>query len=107
MLNFRKRRARDARLVFSDEMEELIASELPEQPDDLEARQLALTGCLEQLKPAQRDLILHRYFKRTPLKDYAEEIGRSAAGLKVTLHRLRAALARCIENKLGGAEAEA
>ena len=106
VLNFRKRKARDARLVFSDEMEDIIASELPQQADDFEERQGALNGCLQQLKPAQRDLILHRYFKRTPLKDYAEEVGRSAAGLKVTLHRLRATLAHCIESKLNRAKAE-
>jgi RNA polymerase sigma-70 factor (ECF subfamily) len=86
-------------------MQDLIAAELPAQSDDLEDRQLALRSCMEQLKPAQRDLIWHRYFKGTPLKDYAREVGRSVGGLKVTLHRIRTALAACIESKMPANEA--
>ena len=81
-------------------MEEIFADELPEYADDLEQRQLHLRECLNQLKPAQRDLILHRYFQRTPMKEYSDMIGRSVGGLRVTLHRLRDTLANCIENKL-------
>ena len=100
VLGFRKREARNARLVFSDELEEIFAEELPALPDDMADRQAALQACLAQLKPGQRKLIEHRYFHRTPLKEYADEVGRSASGLKVTLHRIRTALARCIEHKL-------
>ncbi len=107
VLSYRKKQARDARLVFSDEMEEIFASELPHRVDDLEDRQMALRGCLEKLKPAQRELIRHRYFRRTPLKEYAEEIGRSVGGLKVTLHRIRNALAKCIDQKLATGEPNA
>ncbi len=100
VLNYRKSKARASRLVFSDEMEDLIATELPEQSDDLEERHDALRACLAKLKPAQRELIRHRYFRGTSLQDYADEIGRSVGGLKVTLHRIRTALAACIEQKL-------
>lgn len=100
VLNYRKREARDSRLVFSEELEDIIAEELPELAHDLDERQTALRGCLEKLKPADRELIQHRYFKGTPLQEYAAEIGRSAGGLKVTLHRLRNQLHACIERKL-------
>tara|TARA_R110002096_G_scaffold67332_13_gene163441 strand:+ start:4035 stop:4577 length:543 start_codon:yes stop_codon:yes gene_type:complete len=101
VLNFRKRQAKDARrLVFSEELEDMIAEELPAQADDLAERQLALRGCLEGLKSGERELILTRYFKDTPLQEYANEIGRSVGGLKVTLHRLRNRLQTCIEQKL-------
>ena len=103
VLNFRKRQAKDARrLVFSEELEDMIAEELPAQADDLAERQLALRGCLEGLKSGERELILTRYFKATPLQEYANEIGRSVGGLKVTLHRLRNRLQTCIEQKLQG-----
>ena len=108
VLNYRKKQAREARrLVFSEEMENFIADELPQHEDELEERQIALRGCLEQLKPAERELILHRYFERTPLKDYAEQIGRTAGSLKVTLFRVRNKLQRCILLKMPGEEAEA
>ncbi|MEM0896829.1 MAG: sigma-70 family RNA polymerase sigma factor [Verrucomicrobiota bacterium] len=100
VLNFRKRQARDSRLVFSEELEDKFAEELPTLNLDLDERQAALRTCLKSLKPGDRELILQRYFKETPLKDYAAAIGRSAGGLKVTLHRLRNRLQKCIESKL-------
>lgn len=104
VLNFRKKEARDARLIFSDELEEIISEELSREDDDLELRQQVLRSCLGKLKQADQDLIRHRYYERTPLKEYAREVGRSAAGLKVTLHRLRNALAECIQRQLPGKE---
>ena len=87
-----------------DAMEETIAEELTSRATDLDVRQSALQGCLENLRPAQRDLIRHRYVHRTLLKEYAEDVGRSVGGLKVTLHRIRTALAACIEQKLASQE---
>ncbi len=107
VLNYRKRQARDSMLVFSDELEQVFAEEIAEDSGDIERRQAALKLCLEKLRPADRRLILHRYYRNAPLKEYADETGRSVGGVKVTLHRLRNALQRCIENQLptGGAEA--
>ncbi|MEM7600654.1 MAG: sigma-70 family RNA polymerase sigma factor [Verrucomicrobiota bacterium] len=100
VLNFRKKEARDARLQFSDELEEIIAEEIVAHTGDLDARQTALRHCLGKLKAADRQLIRHRYFDNAPLKDYAAEAGRSVGGLKVTLHRLRSGLARCVRGQL-------
>jgi len=100
VLNFRKRKARDSRLVFSDELDEMIADELPAQNDDMEDRLSALRSCLRKLKPADRELIRHRYFHGTPLKEYSLTIGRSVGSLKVTLHRIRTRLQQCLEHQL-------
>ncbi|MEM6278436.1 MAG: sigma-70 family RNA polymerase sigma factor [Verrucomicrobiota bacterium] len=100
VLNFRKKAARDARLQFSDELEEIMAEELVSQSDDLDARQAALRHCLSKLKKSDQKLIQHRYFEDTSLKDYAASVGRSVGGLKVTLHRLRSGLARCVRARL-------
>lgn len=100
VLNFRKKEARDARLQFSDELEEIITGEIVAHTDDLDARQSALRHCLSQLKPSELALIQHRYFEDTPLKEYAASVGRSVGGLKVTLHRLRAGLAQCVRGQL-------
>ena len=107
VLAHRKRQARDSRLVFSDEMVEIFAEELPEPAHAMDRRQSALGPCLEKLRPADRDLIMHRYFERTKLRAYAEKVGRSAGGLKVTLSRIRKALAECIEHTLAREEADA
>lgn len=100
VLDFRKGKVRDSLLCFSDEMQEMIAEELPGAADEFDRRQVHLRECLQLLKPAHRELIQHRYFHRTPLEVYAKSIGRSAGGVRVTLHRLRETLARCIESKL-------
>ena len=97
---FRFRQARDSRLVFCEELEDTMTEELSEQLDDLTEHQVALKGCLEQLKPADRQLIHHRYYKDGSLQAYSDEIGRSVGGLKVTLHRLRGRLQQCVERKM-------
>ena len=99
VLNYRKIQARD-RLVFGDELLDIMAEEIPRLPDDMASRQNALKGCLDGLKSSERDLILHRYFEGTSLKDYAAQVNRSVGGLKVTLHRIRKKLQSCIEQKI-------
>ena len=107
VLNYRKQQARDARLVFSEDLEETFASELAEQPDDLDQRHEALRLCLEKLRPQDRELLLHRYSRPGTLDEFAAQCGRSVGGLKVTLHRLRGALQGCIEKQLQATEAGA
>lgn len=104
VLNYRKQQARDARLVFSEELEETFAEELAAQHDDLERRHEALKKCLEKLRAKDRELLLFRYAKSGTLDEFASEAGRSAAGLRVTLHRLRHALLDCMQRQLGAPE---
>jgi RNA polymerase sigma-70 factor (ECF subfamily) len=50
---------------------------------------------------------MHRYTATTgSLDDFAQRIGRSVGGVKVTLHRLRNALLGCIEKQMAITEAE-
>lgn len=106
VLNYRKQQARDSRLVFGEELEKIIAEDLSERDDDTEKRHVALKGCLEKLRQQERDLLLHRYTASAgTLDEFAERVGRSVGGLKVTLHRLRNALLGCIEKQLGTTEA--
>ena len=58
VLNYRKQQARDARLRFSDELEQTIATEMAELEDDLAERQTALQECLGELKPESRELLI-------------------------------------------------
>ncbi|MEZ6040057.1 MAG: sigma-70 family RNA polymerase sigma factor [Planctomycetaceae bacterium] len=105
VLNFRKSQARDSRLVFSGELEEIIESELAEADYNLQLRHEALRECLGKLRAQDRQLLLQRYSHRSTLAEYAEMIGRSPGGLKVTLHRLRSALLACMQRQLETGEA--
>lgn len=105
VLNYRKQQARDARLVFSADLQQVMAADLAEASDDVQQRHEALKECLRKLRPQDRQLLLHRYASQGTLQDYAGLVGRSAGGLKVTLHRLRSALLTCIETRLNSAGA--
>lgn len=100
VLNYRKQQARDARLRFSDEMEQTLATELQNASDDLNDRQEALRQCLDGIPSEQRELLFGRYSEEESLGDFAKRIGRSVGGLKVTLHRIRNRLATCVESRL-------
>ncbi|MEO8494589.1 MAG: sigma-70 family RNA polymerase sigma factor [Planctomycetota bacterium] len=99
VLNYRKQQARDARLVFSRDLEETMSRELADSSNDLQRRHEALQTCLRKLRPKDRELILHRYASAGTLAEYADKVGRSAGGLKVTLHRLRSALLICMKRQ--------
>ncbi|RMF37952.1 MAG: sigma-70 family RNA polymerase sigma factor [Planctomycetota bacterium] len=100
VLNYRKQQARDRRLSFSEELEQLMTVELSRRNDDWNQRLEALEQCLQRLRPQQRQLLMARYTNRGSLTEHAKRLGRSADGLRVTLHRLRNKLLECIERKL-------
>jgi RNA polymerase sigma-70 factor (ECF subfamily) len=104
VLNFRKQQARDARLKFSDELEEQIAAEVADLNDDLLDRQFALRECLKELKADSRELLMARYSGEETLAEIAARVGRSVGGIKVTLCRLRTALSDCIQRRLKAEE---
>ncbi|QDU63319.1 RNA polymerase sigma factor [Planctomycetes bacterium Pan216] len=104
VLNYRKQQARDAKLYFSDDLQEVIATEMADTHDDIQERHEALKRCLGKLRSRDRELLLHRYASTERLADYASMIGRSVGGLKVTLHRLRSALLECMERQLHAGE---
>ncbi|MBC8356416.1 MAG: sigma-70 family RNA polymerase sigma factor [Planctomycetes bacterium] len=99
--NYRRKRAREgAVVVFSDTLQETIAAELADKTTDLEHRLHALRQCLQKLREGDRELIQHRYFYQTPLKEYASQIDRTVGTLKVKLHRIRNSLERCVLQRL-------
>lgn len=68
------------------------------EPEDL--RHAALRQCIQQLRPADRSLILRCYFDGYSLQNAARELGRKAVNLKGSVHRIRMALRTCVERKM-------
>ena len=99
VLAFRKTRQR-SRLVFSDEILELISEAHIADSVSADARLVALQGCLEKLEPAQSDLIRERYVERMSVKTLASRLGSNANQLSVRLYRIRHVLAKCVETTL-------
>ena len=105
VMKYRRKRATD-RLVFSEDVYELLASEAADVAAGQPARQRALLECLSKLEPAQRELIQAAYADGISIKDAATRVGRSQAGLYKALARIRQKLYRCIQISLGAAQGE-
>ncbi|GIW97971.1 MAG: DNA-directed RNA polymerase sigma-70 factor [Pirellulaceae bacterium] len=99
VLNHRKQQARDRQLYFSEELEELVTEEM-QQHGAVESGHLeALHRCLQKLRPRQRELLMQRYSGQWTIAQMAQQVGRSADGMRVTLHRLRSLVAQCLRRE--------
>lgn len=87
-------------LVFDDDLVRLISDAAEQEVGELPMVEMrgALDRCIEKLKPAEKELITHRYFTGAPLAEYAKTHGRPVTSLKTSLARIRASLRRCIES---------
>jgi RNA polymerase sigma-70 factor (ECF subfamily) len=103
VLMYRRKKATD-RLVFSDDVYELLAAEAADIATTQQDRDRALQGCLIKLESAQRELIQVTYADGISIKDAAERVGRTPTGLYKALARIRQSLLRCIEVSLAEAK---
>jgi RNA polymerase sigma-70 factor (ECF subfamily) len=58
-----------------------------------------LNECISQLQVRDQELVLHRYWNKAGLLEYARATGRSVGALKVSLYRIRESLRDCLERK--------
>lgn len=99
VLTYYRDRGRE-RLVFNEAVLEQLAA-AAEQFSSEDDHATALQACLKKLPPRQRELVQRRYFANESVLQIAESNGRSAAAIKMALHRTRQALLQCIETALG------
>lgn len=78
--------------LISDLSAEMEVKETNRQLEDLQE-------CLSLLTIRDQELVLHRYWKKAGLADYARESGRSIGALKVALYRIRDCLRGCLDRK--------
>ncbi len=103
-LQFRRRASRD-RLVFREELLELIAAERDREEHILEQRRAALDFCLATIAQADRDLLQQRYAAEEKIVALAKQWDQPVKKLYNKLDRIRARLALCIEERLSLGEA--
>jgi RNA polymerase sigma-70 factor (ECF subfamily) len=104
VLSHRKRQARHSRLQFSGDLDEQLAEEILTDERGVQEQHEALQRCLAKLRDRDRELLLYRYAEKGTLAEFAQSMGRSVGGLKVTLHRLRNALLACMQRGRMGEE---
>jgi RNA polymerase sigma-70 factor (ECF subfamily) len=95
-LAFRRDKARD-RLSFGDMVYQLLEDTAIDDADDTPAQLRALEACLAKLPERQRLLVQAAYAPNTRIDEMANATGRTAMSLYKALHRIRLALAACIE----------
>jgi len=99
VLKFRRNSSRD-RLIFREDLLELIASEQEQESSLMEHRRAALDDCLEKLTQEDRDLLHQRYSAEEKIVTVAKNRGQAVKQLYNKLDRIRARLALCIDERL-------
>jgi RNA polymerase sigma-70 factor (ECF subfamily) len=92
-------RARD-RLVFNQDVLDLIAKEAEVRSDYHQRQREALDRCLEKLPQPQRELVQQAYRPGTRIDQLAAHRGQSAMSLYKLLQRIRTALLECTRQRL-------
>jgi RNA polymerase sigma-70 factor (ECF subfamily) len=96
VLAFRKTQRRN-RLVFNDEIIQLISDTYMSGAVDADQRVGALQACLDRLPPRQKQLIRDRYTVTMSVNGLADRLGCTANQISARLYRIRRALAKCVE----------
>jgi RNA polymerase sigma-70 factor, ECF subfamily len=99
VMAFRKTRSR-SRLMFNDEVVELMANICASDATSADSRLTALQVCLEKLERRQGDLIRDRYAGKISVKSLAARLGSNVNQISARLYRIRKTLARCVEARL-------
>lgn len=102
VLTDHRKRKRDKHL-FSEQLVALIAEDAEDISGEAESRLDALRQCLGKLTEAQRELVSERYSPGGSVKEIAERNHKKPGAVSVELHRIRNALADCINHRLGRA----
>lgn len=98
-LAYRRKIARD-RLVFREDVLELMADEGAEEVEERRKEHDALESCLSALPEKHRRFLTLAYTPGVKVKELAEDAGSSAASFYMRLKRLRHQLMICVESKL-------
>ena len=89
------------RHVFSERLLDMLAERATQRSEHLEEQRRALAFCVERLGDDDRQTLTGCYQESTTIKIFAEEIGQTPNAIYKRLNRIRAALLRCIEHRLG------
>src|SRR5262249_11564165 len=101
VLDFCKKSQR-SRVRFSQAMLERIAETAVEHADalQLDERREALSGCIEKLRPADRELLGRRLAEGATTQSTAAQLGRSVDAVYKALAKIRQALFDCVTRTL-------
>lgn len=99
VLNHRRTHAM-SKVVFSQQTLDALAQAVPEQQAVTPAYKSALDRCLDELQSKARRALTLRYEEDLRTREIASRLEMTANAVSVLLHRTRAALAECMQNRL-------
>lgn len=99
-MNYLTKLRRD-RHVFSERLLEMLADRTTKRNDELESQRRALAFCIERLGEDDRITLAGCYRESSTIKKFAESVGQTPNAIYKRLNRIRAALLRCVERRLG------
>ena len=88
------------RHLFSEQLLSLISEDAQQISSESEDRLDALRKCLGKLTESQRQLVQDRYSSNGSVQDIAQRAKKKPGAISVELHRIRNALADCINRRL-------
>ena len=97
--NYRKKRGK-RRLLFSDDVLNTIAGDWPEDVTFQEQRLVALSSCIQKLKPMEKDFIACYYRENISVSEMSEKYDKPPSTVYKVLNRARKALRMCIQGTL-------
>lgn len=100
------RKQRRSKLVFSDDVVELLGTEDPREQDRLEQQRHILADCLQKLQPHHRELVERFYQGDRSMDDLVSAYKKSAMALYQRVHRLRVLLMNCVQKTVKREEEE-
>ena len=89
------------RHVFSEQLLSMLAQQASDRSDHLDAQRRALAFCIERLGGEDRRTLTGCYQQSRTIKQFAQSVGQTPNAVYKRLNRIRAALLRCIERRLG------
>lgn len=96
---YRQKLLRD-KVLFSDDLLSVLASEAKEIDERHEQRAAALQKCLERMPPRSREAIRLRYADELNIGQMADRLHRSANAIYQILYRARQWLIECVQKDI-------
>lgn len=92
------------RHVFGEHLLDLLAEQVEERAENLDARRRALDFCVEKLPGADLEMVKGCYAEGATIRSFAERAGEAANKIYKRLNRVRRQLQKCIDRQLGFGE---
>ena len=99
-LSHRRDLQREKVVTLSENLILRIAAAAENRADQTDLRLEALSRCVANMRPADRDLLQSKYIERRPLADQARVAGIPPNRLQKALSRIRISLRHCIAKTL-------